>query len=307
MAKEKFTDMIFKGWVERVPDPVRPYIYLARLDRPVGVWLLLLPGLWAIVMAAGGVPGMDSYTWGLLFLFTIGAFVMRGAGCVINDLWDRQLDQKVERTAQRPLASGAISPTHAMIFLGALLLIGLLILMQMYITTILLGFLVMPLIIAYPLMKRITWWPQVFLGLTFNFSALMGWSAVTGIVDMPAVILYIGCILWTVGYDTVYAHQDMEDDLLVGIKSTALKFGKYSKLFVMIFYGAAWLFFAAAGSMAFPNGYVIFFLLPAAMFMAHCLTEWDPDSQKSSLHVFKANRNFGILILAAFALYPVVF
>ena len=220
---------------------MQPYALLMRLDRPIGWWLLLLPGWWAIVLASGGVMNMNIKSWALMAAFLIGAVVMRGAGCVVNDIWDRDLDKMVERTRERPLASGAVSVKQAAAFLSLLLMIGAAILLSMNMLTIMLGLLSLPLIALYPAMKRITYWPQLFLGLTFNFGALMGWAAVTGELSAAPLFLYLGGIFWTIGYDTIYAHQDKEDDALAGIKSTALKFGNRSKLWVSGFYLGAFI------------------------------------------------------------------
>lgn len=297
MNTKTHTDIKLDSWVGRVlPARARPYALLARLDRPVGVWLLLLPGWWAIVSASGGFVSMGAREWGIFFLFGIGAVVMRGAGCVINDLWDRELDKKVERTRARPLASGTLNVRQAIVFLFCLLLIGLLVLLQMNFMTVLLGVLSLPLIAVYPLMKRVTWWPQAFLGLTFNFGALMGWSAVTGFVGVPAVFLYLGGIFWTLAYDTIYAHQDREDDALAGIKSTALKFGKNSKIWVGCFFAIALALIALAS-----GGQGFLFLLPAAAHMAWQVKSWSLDDAASSLRVFKSNRDFGFLVMLGLA------
>lgn len=288
------TDIKREGWVEKLLPPLlRPYAALARLDRPIGIWLLLLPGWWAIILASGGATRMDGAGWKIFALFGIGAIVMRAAGCVVNDLWDRDLDRQVARTSARPLASGEVRVRQAAGFLAALLGLGLIILLQMNALTVLLGVLSLPLIATYPLMKRFTWWPQLFLGFTFNFGALMGWSAVTGAIEFPAMLLYAGGIFWTLGYDTIYAHQDKEDDALAGIKSTALLFGVESKKFVSVFFSIAYvLIFTASQSL---------FLIPAALHLAWQLRAWKPDDAESSLRVFKSNRDFGILVLLGLA------
>ena len=227
---------------------------------------------------------------------------MRGAGCVINDIWDRHLDKKVERTAGRPIASGEISLEDAVIFLCLLLLCGLGILLLLPWVTIFLGFCVLPLIVLYPYMKRITWWPQLFLGLTFNFGALMGWSAVTGEVSTASMLLYLACILWTIGYDTIYAHQDKEDDIKVGIKSTALLFGEKSRFYVFCFYAAASFLFLCV-LFSTPVSWLSFILvLLSFSYGAYRLTEWKADSQDSSLNMFKDNRDIGLMIFIALAL-----
>lgn len=279
-----------------LPEGLRAYALLMRLDRPAGTWLLLLPGLWGIVLASGGLVQMNNHEWGLMALFAIGAVVMRAAGCVVNDLWDRDLDKQVGRTRMRPLASGAVSVRQAIGFLIVLLFIGLVILLQMNLFTVLLGIVSLPLIAIYPLMKRVTWWPQVFLGLTFNFGALMGWSAVTGMLEAPALLLYLGGIFWTLAYDTIYAHQDRDDDALAGIKSTALKFGTRSKKFVTGFFVMAWICFAFAAGL---KGFL--FLLPAGAHLVWQLKNWNLDDVESSLRIFKSNRDFGLLVLAGLA------
>ncbi|AGH97093.1 4-hydroxybenzoate octaprenyltransferase [Micavibrio aeruginosavorus] len=292
------TDIRHQGWIAYLPGFVRPYALLMRLDRPIGTWLLLLPGWWAIVLAAGGVPAMNPYDWKLIALFAIGAIVMRGAGCVINDLWDRKLDAQVERTAVRPLASGAVSVPAACVLLGALLGIGLMILLELNITAILLGVLSVAFIVVYPAMKRITWWPQAFLGLTFNFGALMGWAAVTGAVDMAALYLYAAGFFWTLGYDTIYAHQDKEDDARIGIKSTALFLGEKSRIWIAGFYTLTLILLA----LAIGSVWGIVTLIPAAMHLAWQVKAWDMNDPASSLKFFRSNRDFGLLVLAAVGL-----
>ena len=198
-------------WIDRIPDRLRPFAVLARWDRPIGTWLLLWPCWWAVALAPGW-PDLK-----LLALFAIGAVAMRGAGCVINDLADRDLDARVERTRHRPLASGRLTTGEALAFLALQLLVGLLVLLSFNRFTILLGLASLPLVIVYPLMKRVTWWPQAFLGVTFNWGALVGWSAVTGDLAAPALTLYVAGFLWTLGYDTIYAHQDKADDAVIGV------------------------------------------------------------------------------------------
>lgn len=291
------TDLRTWNWIDKLPAKVKPYVYLARLDRPIGVWLLLLPGWWAIMLAAAHFGGFSFRIFGLLVLFALGAVVMRSAGCVINDIWDRKLDAQVERTRVRPLASGDLSLRQALVFLAALLFAGFCVLLLMNGLTILLGFLAIPLIVIYPFMKRLTYWPQAALGLTFNFGALMGWSAVSGELSVSAVCLYVAACLWTLGYDTVYAHQDKDDDALIGIKSTALKFGAQSKSWVSGFYAAMLVFLALAMSLAAVN---LLALPGLALIAAHLFWQigrWDIDDPVSSLAVFKSNRDLGLLIL----------
>ncbi len=294
MNTKRHTDIKREGWVGRVlPPSLALYAYLGRFDRPIGIWLLLLPGWWSIMLASDGVTRMDGRAWVIFALFGLGAVVMRAAGCVVNDLWDRRLDAQVERTKQRPLASGAVSVENAFAFLFVLLLIGFVILLQFNPLTILLGVLSLPLIAAYPLMKRITWWPQLFLGFTFNFGALMGWSAVTGAIELPALLLYVGGIFWTLAYDTIYAHQDKEDDALAGIKSTARLFGEKSRSYVAAFFCIVYvLLFTASQNL---------FLIPAALHLIWQLYAWKPGDAVSSLRVFRSNRDFGILVLLGLA------
>lgn len=288
-----FTDIRKKTWIECLPQAMRPYAYAMRLDRPIGWWLLLLPSWWGILMASPEITGQTAFLMGL---FWVGAILMRGAGCMVNDLWDRDLDRKVERTASRPIASGQISVEDASIFLVILSLCGLAILFCLPLPAILLGFLSVPLIILYPLMKRYTWWPQAFLGLTFNFGALIGWSAVTGDYSLLSVGLYLACFFWTIGYDTVYAHQDKDDDLKVGIKSTALLFGDKSRACVYGFYIVAMLLFIgiAINSPLSWSGFIM--LLLSFAYGGYRLAEWNPDDQESSLRMFRDNRDIGLLI-----------
>ncbi len=296
------TDIRNQDWIAKLPDNIQPYIYLMRLDRPIGIWLLLLPGLWSILMAAQGYPVSFGTVLYVVAAFFVGAIVMRGAGCVINDLWDKNIDVQVERTAKRPLASGALNSLQALQLLGALLFIGFVILISLNGVTVVLGLITIPLIVSYPLFKRITYWPQAALGLTFNFGALMGWSAIAGELSWAAALLYVGCFFWTIGYDTIYAHQDKEDDAIVGVKSTALKFGEDSKKWVSGFYGAA--FFCIAVSF-FLAGLGLLSFVGLAAIAAHLFWQikfWDLDDHDSSLKMFKSNRDLGGIVLVAILL-----
>ena len=296
------TDIKTEGWISKLPEHWQPYAILMRLDRPIGWWLLLLPGWWGIMLGANGVTGMYASDVRLMIYFFIGAVLMRGAGCIVNDLWDRDLDKQVERTKNRPLANGQISLPQAAVFLFSLLFLSFVILLQTSAVTIGLGILSLIFIAAYPYMKRITWWPQAFLGLTFNFGALMGWGAATHHLGWEPILLYIAGFFWTLGYDTIYAHQDKEDDALVGIKSTALLFGARSKLWVSIFYGASMVFIILASIVA-GSGLISLALLSfPALHLIRQVRNWEIDDAQDSLEAFKSNRNFGLLVLFSFAL-----
>lgn len=296
------TDIKSEGWIARLPVKLRPYAILMRLDRPIGWWLLLLPGWWGITLAFNGFANFSSFGWKMLVYFLFGAVLMRGAGCIINDLWDRDLDKEVSRTKSRPLASGDTPVFQAVLFLGVLLFISLFILLQTSGVAIWLGLLSIPFIATYPYMKRITWWPQAFLGITFNFSALIGWAAVYPELVLTPFILYAGCFFWTLGYDTIYAHQDKEDDQMVGIKSTALLFGERSKLWVGLFYATAmFLIFVAALHMGVSVISLVCLVFPA-VHLVWQIKNWQIDDHQNSLKIFKSNRDFGLLVFAAFAL-----
>ena len=281
-------------WVDRLlPCWAEPYARLARLDRPIGTWLLLFPGWWGIALAGPHWPD----AW-LMTLFTIGALVMRGAGCTLNDIADRDYDGQVARTRTRPIPSGRVSIGQAVVFMAAQLAIGAAILFSLNRPSVMLGVAVLGLIATYPYMKRITYWPQLFLGLNFNWGALIGWSAVTGGLAWPPVLLYLGGICWTLGYDTIYAHQDKEDDARIGVKSSALALGRHTRLFLYVFYGAAAALWAAAGISA---GLRPFFLVGIAFAAAQLLWQAarvDIDDPLDCLAKFRSNRLVGWLVLA---------
>ena len=287
------TDIQPLNWL---PERTRPYGVLMRLDRPIGWWLLVLPAWWGIVL--GGDP-CALPTWGMMGLFLVGAIVMRGAGCVVNDLWDRDLDRQVARTKGRPLASGVVSVRQALVFLAGLGAIGLLILFQLPMAAILLGLLSVPLIVTYPLMKRITWWPQLFLGLTFNFGALIGWAAMTGGVDWPAVFLYAGGVFWTLSYDTVYACMDRADDARVGIKSTALRFAEKTKERVMQFYAIAMGLVACAVPLTWVSALFLIPLLWGIWTIYKC----DLSNETAALRLFRGQRDIGLMIAVILLVY----
>jgi 4-hydroxybenzoate polyprenyltransferase len=276
-----------------LPPAALPYARLMRADRPIGTWLLLFPCWWGIALATPGRPS----AW-LLALFALGAFVMRGAGCTYNDIVDRDFDGRVARTADRPIPSGAVSVRGALVFLAAQLLAGLAILLTFDATTIALGVASLILVFTYPLMKRVTWWPQFFLGLAFNWGALMGWSAVTGGLALAPLLLYAGGIAWTLGYDTIYAHQDREDDALVGIKSSARRLGARTRVALAAFYGLAVLLFAAAGFQAGLGWPFWIALAAAAAQLAWQAARLDIDQPADCLAKFRSNRFVGWLVLA---------
>ncbi len=290
------SDIQAGDWIDRqMPVWLRPYLRLARLDRPIGTWLLLFPCWWSLALAApqGNLPDGQ-----MLVLFALGAVVMRAAGCTVNDIVDRDFDAKVARTANRPLASGALSLLQALMFLALLLLVGLLILVQFPLFAILLGAASLILVAAYPFMKRITWWPQAFLGLTFNWGALLGWAADQGNLDQAPVWLYLGGISWTLFYDTIYAHQDKIDDALIGIKSTALKLGTKTKPWLLVFAMVAIGCFAASLLVA-GSGFIAFIALVAILLhMLWQTYDVDLDDAKDCLAKFRSNRFIGCIMFA---------
>ncbi|MDE8348149.1 MAG: 4-hydroxybenzoate octaprenyltransferase [Acidocella sp.] len=290
-----FTDIRAGGWVRLLPRRWIPYAILARFDRPVGAWLLFLPGLWAICLAAGG---FWLGVW-LTVLFGVGSVVMRGAGCVVNDLWDRDMDRLVTRTAGRPLASGILKPIDAMAFLALLLALGLLILVQLDNIARWLGVISLLPVALYPLAKRVTWWPQIVLGFTFGWGALQGYAAAAGALHWPVVPLYAAAIFWILGYDTIYAHQDREDDALIGVKSTARLFGANTKPFLLVCYGAMMLLLAVAMAMSKASVFgIAALLLPAALLLRQILL-LDINNPELCLKLFKSNREVGLAVAAA--------
>jgi 4-hydroxybenzoate polyprenyltransferase len=286
------------NWVDRLaPLRTRPYLRLARLDRPIGSWLLLIP-CWlssalAAIAAHERVPHLTH-----LALFFIGAFAMRGAGCTWNDIVDRDLDRSVERTRSRPIPSGEVGVFEALIFLVAQALTGLAVLLQFNAFAIATGIASLAIVAVYPFMKRITYWPQIVLGFAFSWGALMGWAAAFGRLDVAPLVLFAGAIAWVIGYDTIYAHQDREDDALIGIKSTALLFGDRTKPILAIFYGVAALLIGLAGSLA---GAGVLFFLGLAAFAAHLgwqMARLDIRDPGLCLALFKSNRDAGLILFA---------
>jgi 4-hydroxybenzoate polyprenyltransferase len=282
-----------RGWIEHLPERLRLYAVLARWDRPIGTWLLLWPCWWALALA----PGRPD--WWLVPLFGIGAVAMRGAGCVVNDLTDRELDARVARTRERPLASGRLGVPQALVFLALQLLVGALVLLAFDGFAVALALASLPLIVIYPLMKRITWWPQAFLGITFNWGALVGWAAATGELATPALLLYAAGFFWTLGYDTIYAHQDKADDALIGIKSTARRLGAATPRWLWGFYGVTLALLAAAGWSAGLGFWFYPFLLAVAGHFAWQIRTLDLDDPRSCLRRFRSNRELGLLVCLA--------
>ncbi len=278
-----------------MPPAWRPYLLLARLDRPTGIWLLFLPGAWGIL--AGRAPSLE--TLRLLLLFALGATVMRAAGCVVNDAWDRDLDRQVRRTAGRPLASGAMSLRQAAMFLAALLLAGLGVLLQLNRLAQMLGAGSLVLVALYPLAKRFTWWPQLVMGFTFGVGAPVGYAASAGRIDAACAALYAAAILWDLGFDTIYGFQDMEDDAVIGVKSTSRRFAHMPRRFVGIAYGTALACLAAAGYLAgLDRLYLAVLLLPAAL-LAYQVVRLDIASPRACLDLFRLNRATGVAVALA--------
>jgi 4-hydroxybenzoate polyprenyltransferase len=289
------------NWVDNLaPRFTRPYLRLARLDRPIGSWLLLMPCWWSVGltgMQLGHLPNL----WHIV-LFFIGAFAMRGAGCTWNDLVDRDLDALVERTRSRPIPSKQVTVTQAAIFMAAQALVGLLVLIQFNTFTILTGIASLGVVAVYPFLKRFTYWPQIGLGLAFSWGALMGWPAAFGELGWPALVLYAGSIAWVIGYDTIYAHQDRDDDSLIGIKSTALLFGERTPAMLTKFYAAAVLLIGAAGLMAGGGFIFIGGLIAFAAHLAWQVLRIDIDDPAYCLVLFKSNRDAGLILFAAMLL-----
>jgi 4-hydroxybenzoate polyprenyltransferase len=286
------------NWVDsRAPRWSRPYLRLARLDRPIGSWLLLLPCWWSAALAASVARDLSQLPLDIA-LFFLGAFAMRGAGCTWNDITDRDLDAKVERTRSRPIPAGQVSVKQALVFLVAQALVGLAVLLQFNRFAVATGIASLLIVVIYPFMKRITWWPQVVLGLAFSWGALMGFAVRLGRIDATALVLYAGSIAWVIGYDTIYAHQDAEDDALIGVKSTARLFGERTHQALVVFYGLAVLLIGGALVLA-GSGFVAWIGLVA--FAAHLV--WQIRRLRIGdaalcLRVFKSNRDAGLLLFA---------
>jgi 4-hydroxybenzoate polyprenyltransferase len=290
------------NWVDTLaPSWLRPYLRLARLDRPIGSWLLLLPCWWSSALAAIAAHAIAPRLTHLV-LFFIGAFAMRGAGCTWNDIVDRDLDLSVERTRSRPIPSGQVSVGQAALFLVLQALVGFAVLITFNGFTIALGIASLAIVAVYPFMKRITYWPQIVLGLAFSWGALMGWAGSFGRLDAPALLLYAGSIAWVIGYDTIYAHQDREDDALIGIKSTALLFGERTKPMLGLFYGLAVILLAAAGFSAGAGVVFAFGLVGFAAHLAWQVARLDIGDPDNCLAVFKSDRDAGLILFAGLVL-----
>ncbi len=298
LSDDRLPDARPDNWVDRwAPAGLRPWLKLGRFDRPAGIWLLLLPGWQGVALAdaiLGRLPDLK-----LLALIAVGATAMRAAGCAFNDIVDRKMDAKVARTAARPVASGRISVAKAWAFLVGLSLVGLCALLCMNLTAILLGVGSLALVAAYPFMKRITWWPQAWLGLTFNWGALLGYAAVRGQLDWPAGVLYASGIFWTLGYDTIYAVQDIEDDALAGVKSSARRLGSNVRNGVTAFYSLTILLLGGLTKFA-PQGWPL--LAAAALHLIWQSTQVKREDPQGALRLFKSNRDVGLLVFFALAI-----
>jgi 4-hydroxybenzoate polyprenyltransferase len=286
-------DSQHRGLIARLPERARAYAQLARFDRPIGWWLLFWPGAWAVLLAG-------SERWGLIAWLLLGAIAMRGAGCVYNDIVDRDLDAKVARTAVRPVASGAVSVRAAAAWLGALLLVGLAVWLQLGWPARAMALASLAPVAAYPFMKRITWWPQAWLGIVFSWAALVGWVEVRGAdrLDVLAA-LYAGCIAWVIGYDTIYALQDREDDALIGVRSSALRMGPHVRGGVALFYAAAVGLWALAVWLLRGDVIALAALLPVAGHLAWQVSALAPEDGGDALAKFRSNRFAGLLMAAA--------
>ena len=292
-AAETVPDSERHGLIGALPGRMRPYASMMRLDRPIGTWLLYWPCAWSVALA-GVWERWDLFAWLLL-----GAFAMRSAGCVYNDIVDRDLDARVERTRLRPLASGRLSLHAAWVLVVGLCLAGLVVLLQLPSTAQLIALGSLLLVAGYPFMKRITWWPQAWLGLVFSWGALVGWPAVTGVLELPPVLLWLGSVAWVVGYDTLYAIQDKEDDALVGVKSSARRLGARAPLGVGLFYLLALVGWSAAIWSVRPEWLALLALLPAALHLLSQVLRADPDDGASALKLFRSNRTTGLLVFPA--------
>lgn len=282
-----------RGLIGALPPRLRPYASLMRLDRPIGSWLLYWPCAWSVALA-----GVRS-RWDLFLWLALGALAMRSAGCVYNDIVDRDLDRRVERTRLRPLASGRVTLRSAWLLIAGLAAVGLVVLLQLNITAAIVALVSVAPVAAYPFTKRITWWPQAWLGIVFSWGALVGWPAATGSLSPATFLLWFGSIAWVVGYDTLYAIQDMEDDALVGVKSSARRLGQHAPVGIAIFYFLALLLWGAAVWTVRPDWMALLALLPAALHLASQALRADPADGALALKLFRSNRTCGLLVCLA--------
>ncbi|MBA17281.1 MAG: 4-hydroxybenzoate octaprenyltransferase [Sphingomonas sp.] len=296
MTSNALPDTQHRGLIGLLPRAARPYALLARFDRPIGWWLLFWPGAWAIALS-----GQMRERWDMLLWFLLGSIAMRGAGCVYNDIVDRDLDRQVARTASRPLASGAVSLRKAWLWLGMLSLIGLVVLVQLRPAAALVALASLALVAAYPFMKRITWWPQAWLGLVFSWAALVGWVEMDTGLLAPMLLLYAGCIFWVIGYDTIYALQDVEDDALVGVRSSARAMGRFVRPGVALCYLLALGLWAGAVWAMRPDPLALLALAPMGCHLGWQVLTLDPRDGANPLVRFRSNRNAGLLMFAACA------
>ena len=296
----KASDIHLRGWLAALPRPLHPYLILGRLDRPIGWWLLLLPG-WFVLAWRTSEPAGAAY---LMILFWVGAVVMRAAGCVINDVWDRDIDKKIARTASRPLASGAVSVLQALMYLAILSVIGLGVLLQLPLAAWIAGIASLPLVVVYPLAKRITGWPQIVLGLTFSWGALLAEVALyEQMPSWPVWLFYLGCVFWVIGYDTIYAVQDMADDRKTGVRSSALSLGAYLIPGVASFYAIGWMIWGLAFYLqgGFQTGWLIGWLGAGCHCIWQCRLLGGADPV-IALRLFKSNRDLGLILTAGLML-----
>ena len=291
MTAEIVPDTEHRGLVRALPPRLRAFALLARFDRPIGWWLLFWPGAWSVALAGQGIARWDLIAWLLL-----GSIAMRGAGCVYNDIVDRDLDARVARTASRPLASGAVSLKAAWVFLVALSLIGLVVLLQLRLTAAGVALASLALVAAYPFMKRITWWPQAWLGLVFSWAALVGWVEADGFPLAAGLLLYAGSVAWAIGYDTIYALQDVEDDALVGVRSSARRLGGAVRGGVAVFYVAALALWAGVVWLVRADPLALLALLPVAAHLGWQVATLAPADGGNALARFRANRTAGLLM-----------
>jgi len=296
---DKVADAYSSNWVDRyAPQWLKPYARLARWDRPLPLLLLFWPCVFGLALAAIAEP-LRGFDWRAAALMLIGSLLMRGAGCTFNDIVDRDIDEKVERTRSRPIPSGQVTTREAFAFLVAQSLLGLVILLQFNHFTVLLGVASLALVAIYPFMKRVTWWPQAFLGLVFSWGALMGWSSQTGGLSVAPLVLYFGCIAWTIGYDTIYALQDIEDDALIGVKSTARLFGSQTRMMVSIFYAIAYVLWTVS-AMLVGGGFVFALLsLVAVGLLAWQVQSLEDNAQENARAKFHSNNLVGIALSLA--------